>query len=96
MINSNKNYSPFLEHSFRRLHLLIQQQDDRTSSSRANDVERKQSSLLINDRQVDVQSITDVKPVRGGQHRTYMRPPKTRANSRFCRSKFQSSSCFCF
>ena len=45
-MNSNKNYSPFVEHSFRRLSLLIHQQNDQNiSNSYASNQIAKQSSF---------------------------------------------------
>jgi hypothetical protein len=50
-MNSNSNYSQFIEHSFRRLTLLIHQQDDldtSNSTSTNKTTEQSSSSSLIN------------------------------------------------
>lgn len=70
-MNSDKNYSQFVEHSFRRLNLLIQQQENINSSS---PLENNPSEM----KQGPMKSI--------GQHqRSYMRPPKNRPNGKIHR-----------
>lgn len=112
-MNSNNTYSAFIEHSFRRLSLLIHQQDalNTSSSISVNNmaqqpsnisplVKAKKNNLLNNDRlsyssnsQTLRPSVDDkapdsieVKPKAKPElktHRTFMRPPKTQATSKF-------------
>ena len=73
-MNSDKNYSQFLEHSFRRLNQLIQQQENsKFTPSENHHVEMKPG------KNVEVKSI-------GRHQRSYMRPPKSRANGRINRN----------
>lgn len=83
MDSNSNNYSQFIEHSFRRLTLLIHQQDD------LDDSKQSLSSPLINkinnhDQSMNNNELTETKikvePILR-TCRTYMRPPKNRTTS---------------
>ena len=94
-MDSNSNYSQFIEHSFRRLSLLIHQQDVLDTPATSNKI-TEQSSVKTNVNNnfsspqpiVDDNSADSIKTKVKNEptsraYRNYMRPPKNRSGSNF-------------
>jgi hypothetical protein len=110
-MDSNSNYSQFIEHSFRRLTLLIHQQDttatpkktsEQSSSSSVNNNELVSFSSKIESHKPSINDnrINAIEPKVKVQsisstRRTYMRPPKNRTTSK-CYFRSFVYKCFIF
>lgn len=77
---SNSYYPQFIEHSFRRLSLLIHQQDESNNTERATPKTSSHPQSSDSDLNPPMERKTNIEPI-SRTHRTYMRPPKHRGTT---------------